>query len=640
MRPCATVTGCCHLFRTRTLTEGRGFDLRYSPSQYDDLDHDLRLLLAGKTPVYQGHLAVGHFKSTGAQGQPGQAQFGLGAANQYKLHHSYTPEAIARAAHTADQAAWEDVQAKRESLERGGEYGRGGRADMTAAADEKPVLILQMQRMGDIVLSFPLVLWLRRNNPPPPCLGGGRAGVLSGAHGPFAARGVHPLDRDRSPGRARLQPHHQPEPPPGSRRTGRSPGGSVEARPCGRGGARCCASPAGAQLYRASLTHNNRHNRFHWAELNALDCVDKGVFAVTHYDQPRRLGRDAPAVGLFVGASQDSKRPGVAFFADLAWELERRGLKVLLFGGPGDVSFGSQVAQRSRATPVDLCGKLSLRQFVTAGQALDLLVTPDTGPMHVAAWSGLAVLNLSMGPVSPWETGPYPPGHYVLRASISCLDCWQCRFASERCRDHFRPRDVAYLVWRLVSASTDRARLTAPPATRLFLTGRTPEGFYMLHPVGARRTSVRFTAGGRPAGVLAAASPGAGEASARVAAPGAGETSARAYELLGEFWRAQFAHSFGLMSAERPAQAWSALAEAYPALALAFTRRLAELAGRIRQGMAASPADPGEGFWRQSPPMLRLLSGFVHMQAQNGDFTPQAWGQGLKVLEAVLKSTA
>ena len=39
-RPCATVTGCCHLFPTDVLAATGGFDLRFSPTQYDDLDHD------------------------------------------------------------------------------------------------------------------------------------------------------------------------------------------------------------------------------------------------------------------------------------------------------------------------------------------------------------------------------------------------------------------------------------------------------------------------------------------------------------------------------------------------------------------------------------------------------------------------
>lgn len=112
VRPCATVTGCCHFFRAKELASSGGFDLRYSPSQYDDLDHDIRLLLAGKVPVYQGHLAVSHFKSTGSQGAQGQAQYGIGWANQYKLHQKFEQDDFTRAALTADQTAWEDALAK------------------------------------------------------------------------------------------------------------------------------------------------------------------------------------------------------------------------------------------------------------------------------------------------------------------------------------------------------------------------------------------------------------------------------------------------------------------------------------------------------------------------------------------------
>ncbi|MFP5239868.1 MAG: glycosyltransferase family 2 protein, partial [Acidobacteriota bacterium] len=117
VRPCATVTGCCHMFRTERLLAQGGFDLRYSPTQYDDLDHDVRLLLAGLTPVYQGRLRVRHFKSTGSQGGVGQAQWGLGWANQYKLHQKFEAEDFRRAAATAQKAALEDLRARREMLE-------------------------------------------------------------------------------------------------------------------------------------------------------------------------------------------------------------------------------------------------------------------------------------------------------------------------------------------------------------------------------------------------------------------------------------------------------------------------------------------------------------------------------------------
>lgn len=111
-RPCASVTGCCHLFRTEVLAALGGFDIRFSPSQYDDLDHDLRLLLAGRVPVFQGHLAVTHAKATGSAGNPGGASYGSGFANQFKLHHKYDDAAIVRATDTAFAALAEDIARK------------------------------------------------------------------------------------------------------------------------------------------------------------------------------------------------------------------------------------------------------------------------------------------------------------------------------------------------------------------------------------------------------------------------------------------------------------------------------------------------------------------------------------------------
>ncbi len=112
LRPCASVTGCCHLFSARSLHEAGDFDIRLSPSQYDDLDHDFRGLLAGRAPVYQGHVRVLHRKCTGSQGRPGGSQYSTGFANQFKLHQLYSREEFAAMAETAFRAARLDAAAK------------------------------------------------------------------------------------------------------------------------------------------------------------------------------------------------------------------------------------------------------------------------------------------------------------------------------------------------------------------------------------------------------------------------------------------------------------------------------------------------------------------------------------------------
>lgn len=98
IRPCASVTGCCHLFRTASL-QNNGFSLNLSPSQYDDLEHDLRALRAGTLACYTGFCAGQHAKRSGQQaGGMSAAAFGSGLGNKYKLHGMFSEEDVYRMA--------------------------------------------------------------------------------------------------------------------------------------------------------------------------------------------------------------------------------------------------------------------------------------------------------------------------------------------------------------------------------------------------------------------------------------------------------------------------------------------------------------------------------------------------------------
>lgn len=94
-RPCVSVTGCFHVFRREVLEVSTDFDLRYSPSQYDDFDHDISLGLAGHgAAVYQGMLKVRHRRRTGAGVKLDRATRGAGAGNVLKLEAKYSSTEI------------------------------------------------------------------------------------------------------------------------------------------------------------------------------------------------------------------------------------------------------------------------------------------------------------------------------------------------------------------------------------------------------------------------------------------------------------------------------------------------------------------------------------------------------------------
>jgi hypothetical protein len=93
-RPCVSVSGCCHLFRTADFAADGGFSIFLSPSQYDDLERDVRLNAAGRHLVYSGHLRVRHLKRTGKQSFTNPRQQGNAFGNRCKLQLMHGPEEI------------------------------------------------------------------------------------------------------------------------------------------------------------------------------------------------------------------------------------------------------------------------------------------------------------------------------------------------------------------------------------------------------------------------------------------------------------------------------------------------------------------------------------------------------------------
>ena len=101
-------------------------------------------------------------------------------------------------------------------------------------------------------------------------------------------------------------------------------------------------------------------------------------------------------------------------------ELQR---KVVLTGGTDDRSV-KNICSMMREKALDLSGKTSLKDLACLFGKAALLVTTDSGPMHLAAAVKTPVVAL-FGPTSPERTGPYGPGHIVIRTGIECSPCYR-----------------------------------------------------------------------------------------------------------------------------------------------------------------------------------------------------------------------
>jgi heptosyltransferase-2 len=138
-----------------------------------------------------------------------------------------------------------------------------------------------------------------------------------------------------------------------------------------------------------------------------------------------------PLFGLNPGAEYGpAKRWPVERFIAAAREIQNRtNCTWLIFGGKGDIAIANQIASAlhaSRFTLHDLSGKTSLRELMSLLKLCRVLLTNDSGPMHVAAALGTPVV-VPFGSTSPELTGPGLPGdprHQLLKSDAPCSPCF------------------------------------------------------------------------------------------------------------------------------------------------------------------------------------------------------------------------
>lgn len=111
-RPCLSVSGCCHWLRTRSLDSIGPFDVRFSPSQFDDAERDLRTLLCGGTVLYTGLVQVRHVQHSSLNQAHDRAKTAHIFGNKIKLEFLYdAPKAERLRLHT-EQLARQDLVRK------------------------------------------------------------------------------------------------------------------------------------------------------------------------------------------------------------------------------------------------------------------------------------------------------------------------------------------------------------------------------------------------------------------------------------------------------------------------------------------------------------------------------------------------
>jgi lipopolysaccharide heptosyltransferase II len=195
----------------------------------------------------------------------------------------------------------------------------------------------------------------------------------------------------------------------------------------------------------------------------------------------RRLG---PVVTLHGGARNgQAKRWPTSHFARLAERLvDELDALVVLTGAPSEAPLAAAIEAECRYPLLNLLGRTSLPELVALLAVSDLVISGDSGPMHIAVAVQTPVIALH-GPTDPALSGPNSPDAIVLRRDLWCSPCYdasataECPFDNPVCMKGLGP-DLVFRAARrrlqsaaatpaqpeLVSANEGREQYATPSA--------------------------------------------------------------------------------------------------------------------------------------------------------------------------------
>jgi len=142
-----------------------------------------------------------------------------------------------------------------------------------------------------------------------------------------------------------------------------------------------------------------------------------------------------PTIGINPGATYGSaKRWYPEEFAKVANELGKS-YDIIIFGGPGEEEIANDIEKNLTIKNYkNLCGKLTIKELCEKIGGLELFITNDSGPMHIAAAFKVKIVAL-FGPTKYKETSPYNTEYKIVTKNLECAPCMkrECPLKHHEC---------------------------------------------------------------------------------------------------------------------------------------------------------------------------------------------------------------
>ena len=178
-------------------------------------------------------------------------------------------------------------------------------------------------------------------------------------------------------------------------------------------------------------------NTRYWQLAHALGMgnhAQDAAIRLTEEDQnfaeSRFRGIGKKIVAVHAGAKWVTKRWSPTSFAAVATRAARtHDFLPVIVGGPDEMKIAQTIENTitdafPQANPINLAGQTTLRQLAAVLQRADVLLSNDSGPMHLAAAMGTAVTGVFLC-TTPERSGPAGPRHQFVSTSLDCAGSYR-----------------------------------------------------------------------------------------------------------------------------------------------------------------------------------------------------------------------
>jgi heptosyltransferase-2 len=233
-------------------------------------------------------------------------------------------------------------------------------------------------------------------------------------------------------------------------------------------------SPSASPGYRAPLAGGESHHIHDYLHLAAamgadpkplpprLQVTTEEIRKMTEVWLSQRSDQAPTLLGMNPSAAYGpAKRWPASSFAAVAREISKRHTDALwlVFGAANDFELCREIINEAGVAALNLAGKTSLRDLMALLSMSRVVLTNDSGPMHLAAALGTPVV-VPFGSTSPELTGPGLPGapdHQLLVSGAPCAPCYRRVCPIDfRCMHSITVDVVAPAVLRVLETRSDR----------------------------------------------------------------------------------------------------------------------------------------------------------------------------------------